>query len=171
MVHRLSLISTAPLTNNIISSHPFILVNVKQLAAKYVISITTLHSNNADDVNCCAGPVSNLHGACAMGKYGSLVLYEAIVSKMSSMSDGVVSLDELGRRLCQHVVGMNPQSIGSLQDEALPGDPEEETRLIFQEYMLDTTLTVQEVLDQCGASVLDFVRFECGETLADEPSL
>jgi len=106
-----------------------------------------------------------------MGKYGSLVLYEAIVSKMSSMSDGVVSLDELGRRLCQHVVGMNPQSIGSLQDEALPGDPEEETRLIFQEYMLDTTLTVQEVLDQCGASVLDFVRFECGETLADEPSL
>jgi len=103
-----------------------------------------------------------------MGKYGSLVVYEAVVSKMSSMSDGIVSLDELGRRLCQHVVGMNPQSIGSLEDEVPPGDPEQETRLIFQEYMLDTTLTVQEVLQQCGATVLDFVRLECGEPLADE---
>ena len=115
-----------------------------------------------------SGPVSNLHGMCSLGKYGSLVLYEAVVdSKMSSMSDGIVSLDELGRRLCQHVVGMNPLSTGSLEDEIAPGDPAEETRLIFQEYMLDTTLTVQEVLEECGASVLDFVRFECGETLTD----
>lgn len=125
----------------------------KQLIASYV------HST---------GPMSNLHGTCALGKYGSLVLYEAVVSKISSMSDGIVSLDELGRRLCQHVVGMNPHSIGSLEDEAPPGDPAEEMRLIFQEYMLDTTLTVQEVLQECGASVLDFVRFECGETLTDE---
>ena len=117
---------------------------------------------------CVLGPVSNLHGTCALGKYGSLVLYEAVVSKMSSMSDGIVSLDELGRRLCQHIVGMNPHSIGSVEDEVPPGDPAEETRLIFQEYMLDTTLTVQEVLQECGASVLDFVRFECGETLTDE---
>lgn len=115
-----------------------------------------------------SGPVSNLHGMCALGKYGSLVLYEADGSQMSSMSDGIVSLDELGRRLCQHVVGMNPHCIGSLEDEVPPGDPAEETRLIFQEYMLDITLTVQEVLEQCGASVLNFVRFECGETLAGE---
>lgn len=115
-----------------------------------------------------SGPASNLHGMCALGKYGSLVLYESIDSKISSLSDGTVSLDELGRRLCQHVVGMNPHNIGSPEDEVPPGDPAEETRLIFQEYMLDTTLTVQEVLQQCGSSVLDFVRFECGETLADE---
>jgi len=103
-----------------------------------------------------------------MGKYGSLVLYEADLSKIPSMTDGTISLDELGRRLCQHVVGMNPHSIGSADDDVPPGDPAEETRLLFQEYMLDTTLTVQEVLQQCGASVLDFVRFECGETLSDE---
>jgi len=103
-----------------------------------------------------------------MGKYGSLVLYEAVSSRISSTSDGTVSLDELGRRLCQHVVGMNPHCIGSLEDETPPGDPAEETRLVFQEYMLDTTLTVQELLEECGATVLDFVRFECGEPLADE---
>lgn len=125
----------------------------KQLIASYV------HST---------GPVTNLHGTCALGKYGSLVLYEGVVSRMSPMSDGIVSLDELGRRLCQHVVGMNPHCIGSVEDEVPPGDPAEETRLIYQEYMLDTTLTVQEVLEECGASVLDFVRFECGETLSDD---
>jgi len=77
------------------------------------------------------------------------------------------SLSLSSSQVLDNNTGMNPHSIGS-DDDFPPGDPAEETRLLFQEYMLDTTLTVQEVLQQCGASVLDFVRFECGETLSDE---
>ena len=97
-----------------------------------------------------------------------MVLYEAVAPTASSMDEGTLSMDELGRRLCQHVVGMDPRSVGSARDDVAPGDPAAETRLIFQEYLLDTTLTVDDVLQQCGASVLDFVRFECGQSLPDD---
>jgi len=73
-------------------------------------------------------------------------------------------LHAVGRQLCQHVVGMNPQSIGELGADPppLPHESEDETRLVQQEYMLDTTLSVGAVLQQHGLTVRDFVRYECG---------
>ena len=62
---------------------------------------------------------------------------------------------------------MNPRSLGLPTETESPGtgnSGEDETRLVFQEYMHDTSLTVNDVLQQTGARVLDFVRLECGET-------
>jgi elongation factor Ts len=136
-------------------------VSGQQLVASYV------HSTGAQS--------SSIHSSCALGKYGALLVYEASLQPpqqlhLAASGEGAVgvSIDELGRRLCQHIVGMHPQSVGSVNDEQPAGDPESETRLIYQEYMLDTTLTVHELLQQCGVSIVDFVRLECGETLAGE---
>ena len=49
---------------------------------------------------------------CLTGKYGALVLYRA-----TSAPGRTEPVEEMGRRLCQHVVGMSPASIGSVEEE------------------------------------------------------
>ncbi|XP_051865696.1 elongation factor Ts, mitochondrial isoform X2 [Pristis pectinata] len=88
------------------------------------------------------------------GKYGALVIYRALEQNPK------VNLSELGRRLGQHIVGMMPQSVGSMDDP--PGD-DSETKMLAQPFLLDPGTTVGQFLQRSGVSVLDFVRYECGE--------
>ena len=113
-----------------------------------------------------------------------------------------LSPEDLGRQLCQHIVGMSPKSIGQPgeaqyvspkveepapaavdesreEDGGDSGTPipmrkvaaDDESRLIYQEFLSDNTVTVQEVLQRHHAEVLDFVRFELGGgTQEAEPS-
>ncbi|XP_008842260.1 elongation factor Ts, mitochondrial [Nannospalax galili] len=87
-----------------------------------------------------------------LGKYGALVICEA--------SEQNANLEDIGRRLGQHVVGMAPLSVGSLEDE--PGG-ETETKMLSQPYLLDPSITLGQYVQPQGVSVVDFVRFECGE--------
>jgi len=64
---------------------------------------------------------------------------------------------------------MCPQSIGDPENDVPNADVDSETVLIFQEFLLDPTLTVGNILQENEASVVDFLRFECGETL-ESPS-
>lgn len=103
---------------------------------------------------------SYVHGAeqspslcnLVLGKYGALVVCEAAEQK--------ANLEDVGRRLGQHVVGMAPLSVGSLDD--VPGD-ESETKMLSQPYLLDPSITLGQYVQPQGVSVVDFVRFECGE--------
>ncbi|XP_010596704.1 elongation factor Ts, mitochondrial isoform X1 [Loxodonta africana] len=104
---------------------------------------------------------SYVHGAMhspsfhnlVLGKYGALVVCET--------SERKANLEDLGRRLGQHVVGMAPLSVGSLDDE--PGG-EMETKMLSQPYLLDPSITLGQYVQPQGVSVVDFVRFECGES-------
>lgn len=58
---------------------------------------------------------------------------------------------------------MCPESIGDPEKDVPNADPESENVLIFQEFLLDTNLTVGNILQENESKVLDFVRFECGE--------
>ncbi|XP_044299243.1 elongation factor Ts, mitochondrial [Varanus komodoensis] len=88
------------------------------------------------------------------GKYGALV----ICSPPEQCQK--LNLAELGWRLGQHVVGMAPLSVGSLEDE--PGD-DTETKMLAQPFLLEPTISLGQYIQPTGVSVLDFVRFECGE--------
>ncbi|KAM4700468.1 elongation factor Ts, mitochondrial [Discoglossus pictus] len=90
----------------------------------------------------------------AFGKYGALVICKETDHTLKN------NMSELGRRLGQHVVGMNPQSVGSLEDVS---NGEDETRMLAQSFLLEPSLTVGQYLQPRGVHVLDFVRFECGE--------
>ena len=48
--------------------------------------------------------------------------------------------------------------------------PEEElpTEMLKQEYLLDSSVCVGEHLLQSNVSLMDFARFECGESLPEE---
>ncbi|KAG8129533.1 hypothetical protein E2320_016206 [Naja naja] len=97
---------------------------------------------------------SSLLSNMLFGKYGAMVICR------SSEEDPKSDIIELSRRLAQHVVGMAPLSVGSLEDE--PGD-ESETKMLAQPYVMEPTISLGQYLQPTGMSVLDFVRFECGE--------
>uniref|UniRef100_UPI00398F2BA6 elongation factor Ts, mitochondrial isoform X2 n=1 Tax=Pristiophorus japonicus TaxID=55135 RepID=UPI00398F2BA6 len=88
------------------------------------------------------------------GKYGALVICRPLEQNWK------VNLVELGRRLGQHIVGMSPLTVGSMDDP--PGD-DAETKMLAQPFLLDPGTTVGQFLHTSGVSVLDFVRYECGE--------
>lgn len=89
-----------------------------------------------------------------VGKFGALFAYK------SQNKDESIQI--LGKNLCQHVVGMNPERIGSISEEAEANNDEEKC-LIHQDYILDESIKVKEVLEENGIEVVDFKRFECGE--------
>ena len=109
--------------------------------------------------------------AFLLGKYGALVVYEEDPSikevPTEEGQESTLTLEDLGKQLCQHVVGMNPTSIGSF-DEELKEKPQEEKRLLHQDFMFDDSLSVKDVLKKYGVRVTDFIRIECGEERVEE---
>ena len=122
------------------------------------------------------GPNVSHHKHCLIGKYAAVVSFSHS-GKQSSL---------LGQELCQHIVGMNPKTIKPIEkteeeqrkEENLKKELEEqmkeskerieivgETALLKQEYLLDPSLTVGDVLAQNDVTVHDFLRYECGEVL------
>ncbi|GAA6215728.1 elongation factor Ts, mitochondrial [Lates japonicus] len=92
----------------------------------------------------------------AMGRYGALVVFQGGKEEEHAT---------LGRKLGQHVVGEAPLSLGNMDD--LPCG-ESETRLLPQTFLGDPSRTVAQFLRGQQARVLDFVRFQCGETTGEE---
>ncbi|KAK2862227.1 hypothetical protein Q5P01_001760 [Channa striata] len=92
----------------------------------------------------------------AMGRYGALVIFQG--GKEGEQ-------ESLGRKLGQHIVGEAPLSLGNMDD--LPCG-ESETRLLPQIFLGDPSRTVAQFLRGKQARVLDFVRFQCGETNKEE---
>ncbi|KAM6100956.1 elongation factor Ts, mitochondrial [Pterocles gutturalis] len=92
----------------------------------------------------------------AMGTYGALV-----ACRVTEPRAPVTRLEEVARKVAQHVVGMAPTSLGTPQDEPRG---ENETRLLAQSFLLEPGVTLGEFLREGGAlDVRDFLRFRCGE--------
>ncbi|KAG7207597.1 hypothetical protein KM043_009220 [Ampulex compressa] len=93
----------------------------------------------------------------SFGKYGALVALE-------SQND----IDVLGLQLCQHVIGLNPLKVGNEERDEPAENMDDESLLIYQEFLLDPDMSVQQILQKEEAKIVDFVRFEVGETLEGE---
>ncbi|XP_026322560.1 elongation factor Ts, mitochondrial [Hyposmocoma kahamanoa] len=108
---------------------------------------------NSDDIKI-AGythPAPNSPGDYSAGKYGALLAYKQ-----------ANDTQDIGRQLCQHIVGCDPKKIGTKDIDKPAKNSDDETCLIFQEYLLDPSLTVEEVLEQNKVEIIDYVRFSCG---------
>lgn len=105
-----------------------------------------------------AHPSGTSQNNVLLGRFGSLVTLKQTEPKE-------VNIAEVGTNLCQHVVGLNPQRIGS-EDDQPAENSEEETCLVYQDYLMDESVTVNEMLAESGLEVVDFKRFECGEDVA-----
>lgn len=92
------------------------------------------------------------------GKYGALLAYK----QPNDHKD-------IGRQLCQHIVGCAPLKIGNKETDTPAKNIDDEVCLIYQEYLLDPSYVVQEILDQNKVEIIDYIRISCGES--DESSL
>lgn len=101
-----------------------------------------------------AHPAPNVEdkNAIKFGKYGTIVAF-------NGSSSAIVQ-----KNLCQHIVGMNPVKLGEKGKDEPAESKDDETCLIHQEYLLDPDTTVAEVLETNQIEIIDFQRFECGES-------
>lgn len=61
------------------------------------------------------------------------------------------------------ISGMNPSRIGQVGVDEPMSNADDESTMIHQEFLLDPSLTVQQVLLAAQAEIVDFARFEMGE--------
>jgi len=102
---------------------------------------------------------SHVHGSfvkhvdkVSLGKYGAVVVVKPLRDDIPKDR-----LSMLSNNLAKHVVGMNPKMIAQ-NDNITEGSDV----LLEQDYLLDNSKTVGELLDMEGLKVVDFVRYECG---------
>ncbi|XP_072937029.1 elongation factor Ts, mitochondrial isoform X2 [Epargyreus clarus] len=112
--------------------------------------------SNAKDVKISAytHPAPAVAGDYSAGKYGALIAYK--------QPDDI---EDIGRQLCQHIVGLAPKKIGNKEHDKPAENSDDETCLIYQEYLLDPSYTIEEVLEQNKAEIVDYIRFSCGEVV------
>lgn len=96
----------------------------------------------------------------SFGRYG------ALVAMKSDKKNNV-----LGVQLCQHIIGMNPLKIGDPLTDRPNEDAENESVMLYQEFLLDPSLSVCQLLKNENCEVLDFARFEMGEVINNDQTL
>lgn len=102
-------------------------------------------------------PASINPGAVAFGKYAALVALQC-----------ETECSDPGRQLCQHVIGLRPVKLGNPETDQPAVNSDEETALLFQEFLLNPQLTVREYLEQQGIRILEFARYEMGEEIEQQ---
>lgn len=96
-------------------------------------------------------------GGMDVGSYATLL--HLLPSGSSSLDPELVA--SLGRRLGQHIIGMNPRAIHP-GNEA--GDRSEESALVTQPLLSDSSVEVGEWLESHNLQMTKFVRYALGET-------
>lgn len=79
--------------------------------------------------------------------------------------------DELKKNLCLQVIGSNPLTIGNKEKDQPAKDADDETCLIYQEYLFDTTIKVGQLLEEKQIEIVDYQRYKCGESEDSEVNL
>jgi len=120
------------------------------------------------------------------GKYGSLIVYRKQQNDNKNNKKYLDNSDnEIMRQVCQHVIGMNPKAIGEhkyLEPEIsrdVPGvvfnenddtsldenksEIDEKQNILEQDFLLNSSVTVGQIVTDHEIILIDFVRYECGE--------
>ena len=102
------------------------------------------------------GPFTFNIDGCQMGKFAAMVAL-----KSTNTSNEYEKLVTFATSLSQHIVGMNPSCISG-DSLANSESIDKEEILEEQNFLLDETVIVKELLSMKSVSIVDFVRMECG---------
>lgn len=106
-------------------------------------------------------PEAIVDGQLLLGKYGTIAAFNSNV-------EHTPELQVIYRKICQHIIGMNPQKIGDAENDKRNEVKDEEKCLIYQDFILDPEVTVGDILKENNIKIIDFQRFECGEKVVIE---
>lgn len=79
--------------------------------------------------------------------------------------------DELKKNLCLQIIGSNPLKVGNKEQDKPAKDVDDETCLIYQEYVFDPTIKVGELLEERQIEIFDYQRYKCGESVHSEENV
>lgn len=79
--------------------------------------------------------------------------------------------DELKKNLCLQVIGSNPLKVGNKEHDKPVKDADDETCLIYQEYLFDTSIKVGQLLEERQIEIVDYQRYKCGENIDSEENV
>lgn len=79
--------------------------------------------------------------------------------------------DELKKNLCLQVIGTNPLKVGNKEQDKPAVDEDDETCLIYQEYLFDTSIKVGQLLDERQIEIVDYQRYKIGESVESEENV
>lgn len=79
--------------------------------------------------------------------------------------------DELKKNLCLQIIGSNPLKVGNKDHDKPTKDIDDETCLIYQEYLFDTSVKVGALLEKHQIEVVDYQRFRCGENVDSDENV
>lgn len=106
---------------------------------------------------------------CHFGKYGALVNFS-----LTEKNENYKPFD-IGRQIAQHIVGMKPLVTGDILTDEVNLEQqkidENETRLLYQEFLMKPNTRVIDFLKENQTNIKDFVRFECGEILENDENI
>jgi len=74
--------------------------------------------------------------------------YAALLAYRGAGQEGVA------RQICQHIVGLAPTTLSDEEDK--------ENSLLHQQFLLDESMTVGQLLQKAGIEIADFIRVEVG---------
>lgn len=63
---------------------------------------------------------------------------------------------------------MNPSAVGNPETDKPAEDVDSEKNLIFQQFLINSDVTVQELLQEHNMTVVDFCRLECAEEFENQ---
>ncbi|OAF71181.1 hypothetical protein A3Q56_01069 [Intoshia linei] len=103
----------------------------------------------------------NLSYGSRICNFASLLRYK---TNFKNTSYNEKEIDDIVNTLCQHIVGMNP--IGIFPPKIKNEDDlnhKLDSFMINQNYLMDSEITIKELLSETGIELLDFCRYERGE--------
>lgn len=100
-------------------------------------------------------PISTSSSDVHLGTYGTI---------FACKSTGDAPVDAgLLKKISTHIIGLNPSKVGVADVDKPNEDKDAEKCLIYQKYLMDEEMTVEELFKENSIEVLDFTRFQCGE--------
>ncbi|KAL3317953.1 hypothetical protein Ciccas_003393 [Cichlidogyrus casuarinus] len=116
-------------------------------------------SRIASYVHTSSSGVSTSFKDVKFGKYAACLVYRPSSQQNSGPTWNETSAS-ICSKLCQHIVGMNPNPSLTLTKPVK--NPDNEKCFFHQRYLLDETIKVADLLEQNEIVVQGFVRMECG---------
>jgi len=96
------------------------------------------------------------------GNYGTLI----------ALKSPNILPEELKKNICLQIVGVNPLKVGDKEKDEPAAEKEDETCLIYQDYLFDQSINVGTLLEDNQIEIVEFQRYQCGEdTDADNQSV
>lgn len=87
------------------------------------------------------------------GRYIALMAYTKADKEEIALPEGILE-EKIPSQICQHIIGMNPTAVKNEEDK--------ENSLMHQKFLIDESVTIEELCNAAGLNIIDFTRREIG---------